>query len=228
MLKEGKHRAIRNITIGWLSHAIHSTDYSERIFRIAIEILLMFLCFNLIMHREIFKSDILSSAGVTIIVCHTIMWMLDGNFWVYLLDSFDWMRNPGIKRIIAYVKLCRKLFQVADLCNAILIYGSMCRGEFHDRSDLDLRIIRRNDSWLGMLCLPVALLLRIVSFFIVLPVDLQVADSYKFISRQMRKDELPVVVYLREDFNLKLKGKRFSEIEKNPSAVFMSEKAQNV
>jgi predicted nucleotidyltransferase len=156
------------------------------------------------------------------------MWMLDGNFWIYLLDSFDWMRNPGIKRIISYIKLCQRLFQMADLSNAILIYGSMCRGEFHDRSDLDLRIIRRNDSWLGMLCLPVALLLRIVSFFIVLPVDLQVADSYKFISRQMRKDELPVVVYLREDFNLKLKGKRFSEIEKNPSAVFMSEKAQNV
>lgn len=225
MLKEGKHRAIRNITIGWLSHAIHSTDYSERIFRIAIEILLMFLCFNLIMHREIFKSDILSSAGVTIIVCHTIMWMLDGNFWVYLLDSFDWMRNPGIKRIIAYVKLCRKLFQVADLCNAILIYGSMCRGEFHDRSDLDLRIIRRNDSWLGMVCLPVALFLRIISFFIVIPVDLQVADSYEFINRQMRKDELPVVVHLRNGFNLKSTGRRFSEIEKNPSSVLMKEKA---
>jgi predicted nucleotidyltransferase len=177
------------------------------------------------MHREIFKSDILSSAGVTIIVCHTIMWMLDGNFWVYLLDSFDWMRNPGIKRIIAYVKLCRKLFQVADLCNAILIYGSMCRGEFHDRSDLDLRIIRRNDSWLGMVCLPVALFLRIISFFIVIPVDLQVADSYEFINRQMRKDELPVVVHLRNGFNLKSTGRRFSEIEKNPSSVLMKEKA---
>jgi predicted nucleotidyltransferase len=228
MLKEGKHRAVRNITIGWLSHAIHSTDYSERVFRIAIEISLMLICFNLIMYRGFFNSDIFSSAAVTVIVCHTIMWMLDGNFWVYMLDSFDWMRNPGIKRIISYVKLCRKLFQVADLCNAILIYGSMCRGEFHDRSDLDLRIIRRNDSWLGMLCLPVALFLRIISFFVILPVDLQVADSYEFINRQMRKDELPVVVHLRDGFNLKSTGKRFGEIEKNPASVFRKEKAQRI
>ena len=228
MLKEGKYRAVRNITIGWLSHAIHSTDDSERVFRIVIEILLMSLCYHLIKHSGIFNSGVLSSAGATIIICHTIMWMLDGNFWVYLLDSFDWMKNPGIKRIISYVKLCRRLFQVADICNAILIYGSMCRGEFHDRSDLDLRIIRRNDSWLGILCLPVALFLRMASFFVVIPVDLQVADSYEFINRQMRNDELPIVVYLRNGFKLKSTGKRFSEIEKNPSIVFMKEKTHQI
>jgi predicted nucleotidyltransferase len=180
------------------------------------------------MSKGMFNSDILSSAVVTIIACHTIMWLLDGNFWVYMLDSFNWMRNPGIKRIISYVKLCRRLFQVANLCNAILIYGSMSRGEFHDRSDLDLRIIRRNDSWLGILCLPVAFFLRIVSFFIILPVDLQVADSYEFIYGQMREDELPIVVHLKNGFNVKLTGKRFCEIEKNPSAVFMKEKTQRI
>ena len=104
----------------------------------------------------------------------------------------------------------------------------MCRGKFHNRSDLDLRIVRRNDSWLGVLCLPIALFLRIVSFFILLPVDLQVADSFEFLDQQMRKDELPIVVYFRDGFNENLTGKRFSEIEKNPSSVFIKEKAQQV
>lgn len=228
MLKQGKYRAIRNITIGWFSHAIHSTDFSERVFRIVIEMLLMLLCFNLVIYKGPFKSDILSSAAFTFIACHTIMWILDGNFWVYMLDSFHWIRNPGINRIISYVKLCRRIFQMADLCDAILIYGSMCRGKFHNRSDLDLRIVRRNDSWLGVLCLPIALFLRIVSFFILLPVDLQVADSFEFLDQQMRKDELPIVVYFRDGFNENLTGKRFSEIEKNPSSVFIKEKAQQV
>jgi predicted nucleotidyltransferase len=228
MLKHGKYRAIRNIAIGWLSHAIHSTDFSEKLFRIVIELLMMILCFNLVMSKGMFDSDILRSAVLTIIICHTIMWMLDGNFWVYMLDSFYWIKNPGINRIISYVRLCRRSFQVADLCNAILIYGSMCRGEFHERSDLDLRIIRRNDTWLGILCLPVALFLRIVSFFIILPVDLQVADSYKFIDHQMRKDEFPIVVYLRNGYELKVAGKNFNEIEKNPASVFMKEKTQHI
>jgi sRNA-binding regulator protein Hfq len=59
-------------------------------------------------------------------------------------------------------------------------------------------------------------------------VDLQVADSYEFINRQMRKDELPVVVHLRDGFNLKSTGKRFGEIEKNPASVFRKEKAQRI
>lgn len=221
MLKYGKYRAIRNIAIGWLSHAIHSTDFSERVFRIVIEILLMILCFNFFRFNGMINFNIMSSAVFTFLICHTVMWMLDGNFWVYMLDSFGWIRNSGIKSIISYVRLCRRLFQSADLCNAILIFGSMCRGEFHERSDLDLRIIRRNDSWLGFLCLPAALFLRIVSFFILLPVDLQVADSYKFINHQMRKDEFPIVVYLRNGFELKVAGKNFNEIEKDPSSIFL-------
>ena len=224
MLKNGKYRAIRNIMTGWLSHAIHSTDFSEKLFRILIELLLMVLCFYFVMSRGMFDSDILSSAVLTIIVCHTVMWMLDGNFWVYMLDSFHGLRNPGINRIISYVRFCRRLFRIANLCNAILIYGSMCREEFHERSDLDLRIIRRNDSWQGILCLPAALFLRIISFFILLPVDLQVADSYKFINFQMRKDEFPIVVYLRNGFELKGAGKNFNEIEKDPSSIFLKKR----
>ena len=228
MLKQGKYRAIRNITVGWITHAIHSTDSSERIFRISVEMLLTFLCFNMVIFRGPFKSDILSAAFVSIIVCHTIMWFLDGNFWIYMLDSFHWIRNPGINRIISYVRLCRRMFQVAELCDAILIYGSMCRAEFHRRSDLDLRIIRRNDSWLGILCLPLALFFRIISFFIALPVDLQVADSFEFIEKQMRKDEFPIVVHLRNGFNVNFTGKRFCEIEKDPVSVLLKEKRQQI
>jgi len=110
---------------------------------------------------------------------------------------------------------------MGDLSDAILIYGSMCRGEFHNRSDLDLRIVRRNDSWLGILCLPIALFLRAFSFFMALPVDLQVSDSIKFLDRQMRKDENPIVVYARDGSRFRRSEKTFCEIEKNPSSVLV-------
>jgi predicted nucleotidyltransferase len=139
-----------------------------------------------------------------------------------MLDSFDQVKNPGIERIIPYVKLSRKLFLLGDLCDSILIYGSMCRSQFHNRSDLDLRVLRRRDSWLGYLCLPIGLFLRVYSFFIILPVDLQVVASMEFLNRQMREDELPIVVYLRSGFELELSGRSFREVEKNPSSVFIS------
>jgi len=224
MLKQGRYRAIRNLCIGWITHAIHSTDYSERIFRIIIEILLMLVLLIYFYYWSPFQRDIIASAIVAFIVSHTIMWLLDGNFWVYVLDSFDWMKNPGIDKIVSYVKLCRKLFQLGDLTEAILIFGSMSRGEFHNKSDLDLRIVRRKDSILGILCLPVALFLRALSFFMVLPVDLQVSDSFNFLDRQMRKDEIPIVVYTRDSFRFRESKNNFCEIEKNPSSVFVIKK----
>ena len=224
MLKQGRFRAIRNLPIGWISHAIHSTDFSERIFRILIEMMLILGLFAYMYYWSPFKKDITASAMFAFIVGHTIMWFLDGNFWVYMLDSFHWIQNPGIDRIISYVRLCKKFFLMGDLSDAILIYGSMCRGEFHNRSDLDLRIVRRNDSWLGILCLPVALFLRAFSFFIVLPVDLQVSDSFAFLDRQMRKEEAPIVVYLRKGLKLGTTVTKFCEIEKNPSSVFVNKK----
>ena len=216
--------ALRNEA--WITHAIHSTDFSERLFRIIIEILLILLCFNFVITRGPLKADILGSLVLSIFASHTIMWLLDGNFWVYMLDSFNWVKNPGINRILSYVRMCRRIFQVADMCNAILIYGSMCRSEFHNRSDLDLRVIRRTDSWLGILCLPMGFFLRVLSFFIMLPLDLQVADSMTFLRKQMRKDEFPIVVFLREGFKLQPSGKNFTEIEKNPSTVLKKAKAQ--
>ena len=226
MLKQGKYRAIRNIAVGWITHAIHSTDFSERLFRIIIELLLILLCFNFVISRGPFNNDILGSLVLSIVAGHTIMWLLDGNFWVYMLDSFNWVKNPGINRILSFVRMCRRIFQAVDICNAVLIYGSMCRSEFHNRSDLDLRIIRRTDSWLGILCLPIAFFLRVLSFFILLPLDLQVADSMTFIQKQMREDEFPIVVFLREGSALQVSGKNFTEIEKNPSTVLKKAKAR--
>jgi len=100
-----KYYTIRKITTGWLSHAIHSTDFSERIFRIFIELVLIIFFYFFVLYSEPFKIGSLSYALVSIVICHTIMWLLDGNFWVYMLDSFIWLKNPGIHKIISYVKL---------------------------------------------------------------------------------------------------------------------------
>ena len=114
----------------------------------------------------------------------------------------------------------KAIFLKFDSCEAILIYGSMCRRQFHKRSDLDLRILRRTDSLKGLVALPIGLLLRCFSFFLILPVDLQVVDSMKFLRKQMRPDEKPIVVYSRDDISSLEPGVlNFSDIKRDPSIV---------
>jgi len=218
MQKTERYRAIRNLAVGWVLQAIHSTDISERIFRGLVEFISLIIVINIFLKLEMFKS-ILVTGIVSILLVHTIAWFMTGNFWVYILDSFYWMKNPGIKTILLFITLTRNIFIKMDCCEAILIYGSMCRSQFHIRSDLDLRVLRRRDHWRGLLCLPLALLFRCYSFFIMLPVDMQIVDSMKFLNRQMRRDERPIMVFVRNDFKISSPGKAFDDIEKNATSI---------
>jgi predicted nucleotidyltransferase len=218
MLKEGKYRALRNIPVGWVLQALHSTDTSERYFRIAVELALLTGMFHLV-QAMMPDTDTGHALLLSFVATHTAMWFLTGNFWVYMLDSFLWVKNPGVQGLINFINAAKKSYLASDSVDAILIYGSMCRFKLHGRSDLDLRVVRRRDSWRGMLALPIGLVLRSYSFFRAIPVDLEVVDSMEFVRRQMRSDERPIAVFIREGLEIAEMGVDFDEIVENPSIV---------
>jgi len=216
MMKKGRYRALRNLPAGWVIQVLHGIDRTERWSRIILEIVAVLIMSN-IMHNTLHTS-LFVSCLLGFMIVHTLSWFFVGNFWVYMLDSFQWVKNPGIDGVIRFVQLTRRAYERNDSCDAILIYGSMCRRQFHGRSDLDLRIVRRRDSWKGYLALITGILLRIYSFFIVMPVDFQVVDSMNFLIHQMREDERPIVVYQREGFHIENAGVPFEELERNPNS----------
>jgi predicted nucleotidyltransferase len=150
-------------------------------------------------------------------VVHSAWWVVNGNFHVYLLDSFAGVRNAGIARTLAYLDWCERLFARTGRIRAILIYGSFCRRKFHDRSDLDLRIVRRPGIGAAARVLPVAVLARLVSLLCGVPTDLQVVDSYEFLARQMRGDEKPIVVHGDPEGGPVGAGFSFAEVKANPA-----------
>ena len=218
MMKDGRFRALRNLPVGWVLQIVHSTDTTERWFRIISELLI--LCFSYILINKLnFFSNEIYCFIVVFIVVHTLSWFFVGNFWVYMLDSFKWVKNPGINDTIKYINLVDRVYKKINCCEAILIYGSMCRNSFHIRSDLDLRIIRRTDSLKGFLAIPIGFSLRFYAFFIKMPVDFQVVDSLGFVNKQMRDDEYPIVVEKSSSFLIVNSGPTFDSVIKNPTSV---------
>lgn len=90
---------------------------------------------------------------------------------------------------------------------------------FHIRSDLDLRIVRRRDAKNSINALAIGLVCQIYSFFKIIPVDLQVVGSMAFLCRQMREDELPIVVCKRPGAMLDVQGRTFEAVVRNPDSV---------
>lgn len=219
MLKSGHWRAVRNIPIGWLNQALLSTDSSERVFRILLEagvlvlsVIVLSLFFGGLPHTFLGWS-------LLVFIVHTFFWFLNGNFWVYMLDSFLWIGNTGINKTLEFTKWATNVCVSFDSIEYSLIYGSMCRNRFHNRSDLDLRFVRRRRCLRGLLALPLAFIVKSVSFFKLIPVDLQVVDSLSFLNKQMRYDEKPIIVYHRQENDIPKHKKAFEEILANSNSV---------
>ena len=217
MLKKGKYRAIRNIPIGWLTHANHGRDRTELIVHWLLELSIAIALFSLI--HFLLTLSLLVSLLISFFITHTIWWVVNGNFHVYLLDSFMWVRNTGIDSVLNYIKWYKKLVSSNQSVECILVYGSFCRSTFHDRSDLDLRIVRKNGSRGAGILLLLSIYARLFSLCRRIPTDLQVVDSMEFLRNQMREDERPVVVYCREGYVIAKPGKSFDEILQNPACV---------
>ena len=215
MMKHGRWRALRNMPVGWLSQSLHSTDSSERYFRIIVEVLVFIIAVNVLS----WGSNFVEKFFLVGIAVHSVFWLLFGSFWVYMLDSFDWVENGGIYNVIDYVDLTKKALNMVDCTDAVLIYGSMSRSKFHNGSDLDLRILKRQDSNLGLVSLPLSALLKAYSFFIKVPVDYQVVDSMEFLSGQMRADELPIIISVSDRVDIESSEFSYEQIKANPNII---------
>lgn len=218
MLKEGKWRAFRNLPIGWIAHANHGRDVSDKVAHYLSE-----LCFLLALSIPAFFIG--DQKGVAIyllsmfMVVHTAWWVVNGNFHVCMLDSFKGVQNAGLKSILDYIIWTEGIMKKTGAIEAILIYGSFCRGRFHGRSDLDLRIIRKKGMRYAVTLFPVVVYARLVSLLRGIPTDLQFVDSEAFLMKQMRADEHPVCVYGKKNLRKIQGGLLFEEVKGHPEKV---------
>lgn len=219
MKKRGCFRAFRNLFIGWLTHANHSRDRTERLVHWAIELTLVsaVLCVWFVFLPERYKNW--GYACLLFMIIHSLWWIVNGNFHVYLLDSFLGIHNPGIDSVLRYIQWISDYLSREHAVICVLIYGSFCRGEFHIRSDLDIRILRRKGSKGAGRLLLLAIYFRFVSLLRGIPMDLQVVDSIAFLECQMRNDEHPVIAYCREGFEVDNKGLSLQVVLSYPNLV---------
>lgn len=218
MMKQGRYRALRNLPVGFVLQILHSTDRTERWLRILTELVLLSVVAKCLLAVSL-VHDWVGALLISSILVHFVSWLFIGNFWVYMLGSFLWVRNPGITKVLDYVSFCEGVFAATDACDAILIYGSMSRSMFHGRSDLDLRVVRRRGVWHALKAIYAGMYVRVVSFFRGIPVDLQVVDSMEFLTNSMREDELPIVVYSRYSGIVPNPGYSYRDVLREPATV---------
>lgn len=227
MLKEGRWRAVRNLPIGWIAHANHGRDFSDKMAHYCAELFVLLLLSVPAYFMEDQRLVACYMLGLFLAV-HTVWWVVNGNFHVCLLDSFKIVRNAGWYPIIQYIEWVDGVMRKTGAVKAILVYGSFCRGRFHGRSDLDLRILRKEGMASALTLFPVVVHARLISMLRGIPTDLQFVDSEAFLLRQMRADEHPVCVFGKENLKQIEGGLSFEEVKEHPEKVLREDALQEL
>lgn len=173
----------------WIHQGFTYLDHTEMFWRVVWE----FVPFSFV------SSMLYWGVGLKLWVCvlvgflvsHTLNWIFNFNFWTCIDFTFPSVHNPGNDATIDYLRRMQERMQKNDVITGCMIYGSMSRAVWHDKSDLDMRIIGKSGFWNGFKIYWAVFKERLIAVPEKQPLDLYQADSVKFLKR-MRTDEYPI------------------------------------
>ena len=192
--KLGGRPVLLNLARNWLHQAMTYMDAGELSFRVAVESLeISVLAF---VFSSVGVGLLLSILSAGILV-HTFNWITNGLFWSVMLFSFPNMRNAGEFRTCEYLNKMTERLKGIKSISGLAIYGSVSRGQWHERSDIDMRILRKPGFVNLIIAAACMLRERFIAFLYKQPMDMYLADSTDFLLN-MRADERPIFLIKRD------------------------------
>jgi predicted nucleotidyltransferase len=185
-----------NLPRGWAHQSFFYLDRTQRIGRVIFEIVPTMLLAWLI---GAIGGIGLSNLGLwcgSLLTVHTLNWVLNGNWWAGVLFTFPHLRNRGDRATCDYLNQMAGRLKRDRSISGAMVFGSVSRGQWHERSDLDIRLLRRAGVFPAIEGILILLRERWIAFVSRQPLDIYLADGIAFLKR-MRPDEPPV--FLKKD-----------------------------
>lgn len=186
-----------NIPRNWAHQALSYMDAGELSFRLVMQAAETSLVW-LVLDALLPQASVYITAAVAIVLVHTWNWITNGLFWAVMLFTFPGLRNPGAAKTVEYLNAVRARMAATGCISGVAIYGSVTRAKWHDRSDIDIRLLRRK----GLANLVCAALMTMRERWRALlagqPMDLYLADDIDFLNK-MRSDEIPLLLLARDE-----------------------------
>ena len=128
-------RIIKN----WIFQGLFTLDISERYFKISLEIILFIVFFYFFSGYLLIKYSLILS----FVICHTIVWFFNGSPYMLFLDEkIVTPRKNEIQIKLKYIERLKEKVNSKNSISTCVLFGSISRGEMHERSDIDIRMIR--------------------------------------------------------------------------------------
>lgn len=191
-----------NILIGklmrnWLHQGITYMDTGELTVRLIIESLELIIVYFIISTFLTPNYSLIANIILSGIVVHTFNWIFNMNFYALLMFSIPFLKNRGEDITIDYLNTMAARLKRSKSVSGLAIFGSISRNQWHEKSDIDARILRK-PGLKNLLGSAIAVMEeRFLAFFLRQPLDIYLADNTGFL-KKMRKDEVPIFLIKRD------------------------------
>ena len=128
---------------------------------------------------------------VSLLLAHSLNWILNGHFFVLMRYVYPVPKTSD--EFDRYVSRLKRRAEGTATIDGVAIYGSYCRGQLHEFSDLDVRVIVHGGFRNGLEGAWFCMRERFVAFFAVFPLDIYCCVGTSCLDR-LRDDELPVIL----------------------------------
>ncbi len=201
LLKKARRNAVvggsirwNTIIWNWLHQCFFYLNPTDMSFKVVLEAALFVICFGIM---SIFRISILINIASAFFLAHTLNWVFNGNFWACLLSAFPTLRNKGGKQTQAYVNAMAARLSANDVVDAMMLLGSVCRSQWHSRSDMDVRILRKRGVRSAFCAGCLTLKERVIAVLQRQPLEIYLADSVGFLAKK-RRDEVPIFLICKD------------------------------
>ena len=191
-----------NILIGklirnWLHQGITYMDTGELTIRLTIELLELIIIYFIFSTFLTPNFSFIANTILSGVVVHTFNWIFNMNFYALLMFSIPFLKNRGEEITIDYLNTMAARLKRHRSVSGLAIFGSISRNQWHEKSDIDARILRK-PGLKNLLGSAMAVMKeRLIAFCLRQPLDIYLADNIVFL-KKMRKDEVPIFLIKRD------------------------------
>lgn len=201
LLKKARRNAVvggsirwNTIIRNWLIQCFFYLNPTDMTFKVFIEAALFASFFGIM---SIFGLCNWINLAGSFFLAHTLNWGFNGNFWACLMSAFPSMRNKGSEQTQAYVNTMAARLRANNAVDAMMLLGSVCRSQWHSRSDIDVRILRKRGVRSAFCTGVLTLKERFIAVMQRQPLEIYLADSVRFLAKK-RRDEVPIFLICKD------------------------------
>jgi len=161
------------------------------VYEVSLKLLIDLVLVVLIMLFVLNDSSFYSSIVLSIIIAHTVNWVINGH--IFVLMRYVAPVPKTEKHFEDFIQKMKSSALNWKSVDGVAIYGSYCRGTLHKYSDLDVRVVTNpgviNSIFGALFCF----YQRLIAIFYLFPLDVYACDKMEFLD-QLRDDEKPFIL----------------------------------